>query len=257
MLMWHLCQPAENDTAAIQARTLARCAGDPITRRASKHLGKRRRSGSDRETQQVEMQSSLGRFNSNHFHAQAMPTMSNELEYRSASLGRPSTTTAEESTSKRSPFSIPSKKQNQKLIELRPKGPLVLVAPASPMDFKRKQHAQAQKQQRDRMKSALERMAQMLATGTGGVHAGTANCGTKVELVEAAVDYIERLQGQIEELRASHATERLVSFNINAKQAKSPYERGREDTDAQITGFPEDGPRSLFKYRDWSRWASK
>jgi hypothetical protein len=27
-------------------------------------------------------------------------------------------------------------------------------------------------------------------------------------LVEAAVDYIERLQGQIEELRASHATER-------------------------------------------------
>jgi hypothetical protein len=48
--------------------------------------------------------------------------MSNELEYRAASLGRPSTTTAEESTSKRSPFSIPSKKQNQKLIELRPKG---------------------------------------------------------------------------------------------------------------------------------------
>ncbi|KAL3433235.1 hypothetical protein BDV09DRAFT_196965 [Aspergillus tetrazonus] len=134
--------------------------------------------------------------------------MPNELEYRSASLGRSSTTTATESTSKRSSFSLPSKKQSQKLTELRPKGPLVLVAPASPIDFKRKQHAQAQKQQRDRMKSALDRMARMLATGTGGVHAGTASCGTKAELVEAAVDYIERLQGQIEELRASHATER-------------------------------------------------
>ncbi|KAL4816211.1 hypothetical protein BDW67DRAFT_162568 [Aspergillus spinulosporus] len=55
-------------------------------------------------------------------HAQAMPTMSNELEYRSASLGRSSTTTATQSTSKRPSFSIPSKKQNQKLIELRPKG---------------------------------------------------------------------------------------------------------------------------------------
>ncbi|KAL5045561.1 hypothetical protein BDW71DRAFT_208101 [Aspergillus fruticulosus] len=128
--------------------------------------------------------------------------MSNELEYRSASLGRSCTTTATESTSKRSSLSISSRKKNQKLMELRPKGPLVLVAPVSPIEFKRKQHAQAQKQQRDRMKSALDRMAQMLATGTAGVHAGTA------ELVEAAVEYIERLQGQIEELRASHATER-------------------------------------------------
>jgi hypothetical protein len=59
-------------------------------------------------------------------------------------------------------------------------GPLVLVAPASSIEFKRKQHAQAQKLQRDRMKSALDRMARMLATGTGGVHAGTASCGTKV-----------------------------------------------------------------------------
>ncbi|KAL4973520.1 hypothetical protein BDW66DRAFT_153706 [Aspergillus desertorum] len=134
--------------------------------------------------------------------------MSNELEDRSASLGRPSAATATESTSRRSALSILSRKQNQKLMELRPKGPLVLVAPASPIEFKRRQHAQAQKQQRDRMKSALDRMAQMLATGAGGVHAETASCGTKAELVEAAVEYIGRLQGQIEELKASHATER-------------------------------------------------
>ncbi|KAL4747027.1 hypothetical protein BDW72DRAFT_206844 [Aspergillus terricola var. indicus] len=234
----------------------------PTRRRRPNH-----KAGFQAETQQAAMQSPTSRRPRNEkplagstqkqSHAQEMPTMSNELEYRSALLSRSSTTAATESTNKRSSFSISRRKQNQKLTELRPKGPLVLVAPASPIDFKRKQHAQAQKQQRDRMKSALDRMAQMLATGTGGVNAGTIGCGTKVELVEAAADYIERLQGQIEELRASQATERLVSFTINAKQAKSPYEGGREDTSAQITGFLEDGPRSLLKRRDWSHWASK
>ncbi|KAL6237940.1 hypothetical protein BDW75DRAFT_202682, partial [Aspergillus navahoensis] len=51
-----------------------------------------------------------------------MPTMPNELEYRSALLSRSSTTTATESTSKRSSLSISGRKQNQKLMELRPKG---------------------------------------------------------------------------------------------------------------------------------------
>ncbi|CBF83967.1 predicted protein [Aspergillus nidulans FGSC A4] len=282
MLMWHLCQPGERDIVVVQARTLTPSQISTRRRRPNHKaglqtctrgtllrigLGKWRRSGSDRETQQAEMsrvtiptsrrprnEKPLAGATPEKSHAQAMPTMSNELDYRSASLGRSSTTTAIESTSKRSSFSIPSKKQNQKLTELRPKGPLVLVAPASSIEFKRKQHAQAQKLQRDRMKSALDRMARMLATGTGGVHAGTASCGTKAELVEAAVEYIERLHGQLEELRASHATERT---SINAKQAKSPYERSREDTDAQITGFPEDGPRFPFMDRDWSRWPSK
>jgi hypothetical protein len=55
-------------------------------------------------------------------------------------------------------------------------GSVVIVAPASPTEFKRKQHAQAQKYQRDRMKAALDRMAQIMEVG--GMNAGTG--GTKV-----------------------------------------------------------------------------
>ncbi|KAL2865909.1 uncharacterized protein BJX67DRAFT_382295 [Aspergillus lucknowensis] len=116
---------------------------------------------------------------------------------RTSPLGR-----ASSSASKRS--SISSTKG--KLVDIRPKGPLDLVAPASPTEFKRKQHAQAQKQQRDRLKAALDRIAQILERGGGGgVHAGTG--GTKAELVEAAVEYIQTLQGQIEQMRGvRHAT---------------------------------------------------
>ncbi|KAL5336545.1 hypothetical protein BJX70DRAFT_400491 [Aspergillus crustosus] len=80
---------------------------------------------------------------------------------------------------------------------------LVIVKPANPLEIRRQQHAQAQKQQRDRMKAALDRIAQIMEVG--GVNEGTS--GTKAELLETAVDYIQTLQGQIEELRgSSHAT---------------------------------------------------
>ncbi|OJJ00761.1 hypothetical protein ASPVEDRAFT_40292 [Aspergillus versicolor CBS 583.65] len=117
--------------------------------------------------------------------------MSNEQQ-RSAMLSR--------GARKRSSIST-----DGRLIELRPKGTVVVVASASPTEFKRKQHAQAQKQQRDRLKAALDRMAHVLE---GRVHAGTS--GTKAELVEAAVEYIQSLQGEIAQLRvalgARHAT---------------------------------------------------
>ncbi|KAL2801810.1 hypothetical protein BJX63DRAFT_438478 [Aspergillus granulosus] len=87
-----------------------------------------------------------------------------------------------------------------KLIDIRPKGAVVLVATVDPTEFKRKQHAQAQKNQRDRMKAALDRIAQIMEGG--GVHTGTTS-GTKVELLEAAIGYIQRLQGQIEEMRGA------------------------------------------------------
>jgi hypothetical protein len=50
-------------------------------------------------------------------------------------------------------------------------GSVVLVAPGDPTEFKRKQHAQAQKNQRDRMKAALDRIAQIMEGG--GVNTGT------------------------------------------------------------------------------------
>ncbi|KAL4805407.1 hypothetical protein BDV18DRAFT_161061 [Aspergillus unguis] len=117
-----------------------------------------------------------------------MPATSVELEPRSA-LGQ-----GHKQRSKRS--SISGSRPVPKLIELRPKG--TLVRPASPTDSKRKAHAQAQKQNRDRMKAALDRIAQMLEAG-GGVHAFGG--GTKAELVEAAIEYIEHLQGQLAHLR--------------------------------------------------------
>ncbi|KAL4930280.1 uncharacterized protein BDV17DRAFT_289888 [Aspergillus undulatus] len=131
--------------------------------------------------------------------------MSTELDGRLAPLGR-STTSHSHSHS----YSTSSKRRSissarGKLVELRPK---VLVAPESPMDSKRKQHAQAQKQNRDRMKAALDRIAAMLeGAGPGNGNGSVGTGGTKAELVEAAVDYIQRLQGQIEQLRgAGHAT---------------------------------------------------
>ncbi|KAL4782600.1 hypothetical protein BJX76DRAFT_358756 [Aspergillus varians] len=128
--------------------------------------------------------------------------MSSELNERSTLLARPP-------TRKRSSVSSTS----GKLIELRPKGSalftldegsLVVVTAGSPTEFKRKQHAQAQKQQRDRLKAALDRIAQIMEDG--GPNAGTGGGATKAELVEAAVDYIQSLQGQLEELRGRHAT---------------------------------------------------
>ncbi|KAL4863173.1 hypothetical protein BDV12DRAFT_202324 [Aspergillus spectabilis] len=92
----------------------------------------------------------------------------------------------------------PGSRIERKLTERRPKNSQAIMGRVSPGDTKRKQHAQAQKTQRDRMKVALRRMAQMM--DHGGVHAGKGS-GTKAELVEAAVEYIRTLQGQIEALR--------------------------------------------------------
>ncbi|KAL4884914.1 hypothetical protein BJY04DRAFT_214798 [Aspergillus karnatakaensis] len=115
-----------------------------------------------------------------------MPTVPSRLERVSKPLGRLSQ----------------HRSIDRKLTELRPKGTLTVVARLSHGDIKRKQHAQAQKTQRDRMKSALQAMEDLLegAEGAGGVQAGKGS-GTKAELVEAAVEYIRTLQGQLDELR--------------------------------------------------------
>ncbi|KAL4942390.1 hypothetical protein BDV06DRAFT_222244 [Aspergillus oleicola] len=130
--------------------------------------------------------------------------MSSELDAQLALLGRSHTTTQLQSHL-RERGSLSSTKE--KLVELRPKGSVVLVAPGSPMQFKRKQHAQAQKQQRDRMRAALDRIAATLEGAGDRVNVNAGTGGTKAELVEAAVEYIQSLQGQIEQLRgAGHAT---------------------------------------------------
>ncbi|KAL3454176.1 hypothetical protein BJX65DRAFT_262886 [Aspergillus insuetus] len=65
-------------------------------------------------------------------------------------------------------------------------GSVVLVAPGDPTEFKRKQHAQAQKNQRDRMKAALDRIAQIMEGG--GVNAGTSTTTTGVTKVSSSRD---------------------------------------------------------------------
>ncbi|KAF4770613.1 hypothetical protein HAV15_013166 [Penicillium sp. str.  len=72
---------------------------------------------------------------------------------------------------------------------------------------RRRQHADAQKCQRDRMKAALGQIERtMRIGGTGNEGMG----GTKAELLETAVEYIQHLQKQVEELRelghGGHAT---------------------------------------------------
>ncbi|KAL4954472.1 hypothetical protein BDW69DRAFT_183518 [Aspergillus filifer] len=121
--------------------------------------------------------------------------MSSELNAELASLGReyPQTTSqSQEQSHSRKRGSLSSTKG--KLVELRPKGPVVLVAPGSPMEFKRKQHAQAQKQQRDRLKAALDRIAAMLpgaGVGAGASPddgANTNNAGTGGTKVRYDID---------------------------------------------------------------------
>lgn len=53
---------------------------------------------------------------------------------------------------------------------------MVIVTQGNPIELRRKHHAQAQKQQRDRMKAALDRIAQIMEGA--GVREGTN--GTKV-----------------------------------------------------------------------------
>ncbi|CEN61750.1 hypothetical protein ASPCAL08398 [Aspergillus calidoustus] len=88
----------------------------------------------------------------------------------------------------------PSPSDTKKLIEIRPKG-ILLHSHTSPLDHKRKRHAQTQKHQRDRMKAALEVLANTLeAQGVGAT-------GTRAEVVELAVEYILELQRELEGLR--------------------------------------------------------
>ncbi|KAL3488956.1 hypothetical protein BJX62DRAFT_239540 [Aspergillus germanicus] len=87
-----------------------------------------------------------------------------------------------------------SSSYTKKLIEIRPKE-IIIHTHTSPLDHKRKRHAQTQKHQRDRMKAALEVLANTLeARGVGAT-------GTKAEVVELAVEYILGLQREVEGLR--------------------------------------------------------
>ncbi|KAJ9486607.1 hypothetical protein VN97_g6720 [Penicillium thymicola] len=98
--------------------------------------------------------------------------------------------------------------RKRQLVEIRPKGGslLIMTNPIS-TETRRRQHADAQKCQRDRMKAALGQIERIMRIG------GTGNkemSGTKAELLETAVEYIQHLQKQVEELRelghSDHAT---------------------------------------------------
>ncbi|KAL4878818.1 hypothetical protein BJY04DRAFT_220881 [Aspergillus karnatakaensis] len=81
----------------------------------------------------------------------------------------------------------------KRLLEIRPKE--LLVARSDMPDLKRKRHAQTQKNQRDRMKAALELLANTL------VASGVETTGTKAEVAEAAVQHIRYLQRELNALR--------------------------------------------------------
>ncbi|KAH8425776.1 uncharacterized protein LDX57_003520 [Aspergillus melleus] len=93
----------------------------------------------------------------------------------------------------------------KRYVQLRPKeGRLLITFPdgtSGSGDFRRKKHAQSQKNQRDRLKGAFEQMAQVLRDG-GVDHAGkgaTKVSARNVELLEAAVEYIQQLQRGIQQ----------------------------------------------------------
>ncbi|KAL2848787.1 hypothetical protein BJX68DRAFT_255806 [Aspergillus pseudodeflectus] len=103
----------------------------------------------------------------------------------------------------------------RKFVEIRPKGAVVSVARENSTESRRRQHADAQKCQRDRMKAALDQIARIMEMG-GVDEKGLS--GTKAMLLETAVEYIRYLQEQVEELRESssssssgHATPRVES----------------------------------------------
>ncbi|KAE8165064.1 hypothetical protein BDV40DRAFT_297915 [Aspergillus tamarii] len=108
--------------------------------------------------------------------------------------------------SKHSSLPYPQNRQ-QKLVEIRPKGSVDILTVPNSAKCRKRQHADAQKCQRDRMNVALDQMARILKIG-GVWDEGTS--GTKAKLLETAVEYIQHLQNQVEELREScnsgHAT---------------------------------------------------
>ncbi|KAL2842195.1 hypothetical protein BJY01DRAFT_249238 [Aspergillus pseudoustus] len=134
----------------------------------------------------------------------------------STSTATPATTALRAGSPRKRSLPYPSSAITRKLIEIRPKGgPRQTLskrrsqhmgcslanqtAPTTTLEVRRQQHADAQKYQRDRMKAALDRMARLMEMG--GV-AGEGTGGTKAQLLEAAVEYMQHLQGQVEELRA-------------------------------------------------------
>ncbi|OQE08628.1 hypothetical protein PENVUL_c009G02365 [Penicillium vulpinum] len=81
-----------------------------------------------------------------------------------------------------------------------------MIGPNS-IETRRKQHADAQKCQRDRMKAALDQIERIMKMGgAGNVRTG----GTKADLLETVVEYIQHPQKQVKELRelghGGHAT---------------------------------------------------
>ncbi|GIK05203.1 hypothetical protein Aspvir_009307 [Aspergillus viridinutans] len=104
-----------------------------------------------------------------------------------------------------SSYSSTAARPPPRFIELRPKGEGVLITfpegASGQVDSRRKRHAISQKNQRDRLKAALEQMARVLHAG--GVGSGPRGLsGTKVELIETAVEYIQSLEKEVKTLRS-------------------------------------------------------
>ncbi|KAF7117626.1 hypothetical protein CNMCM5793_006718 [Aspergillus hiratsukae] len=123
-----------------------------------------------------------------------------------------------------SSYSTTAARPPPRFIELRPKGEGVLITfpegAAAQVDSRRKRHAISQKNQRDRLKAALELMARVLhaggvASGSGSGSGPRGPSGTKVrataldswhlrvELIESAVEYIQSLEKEVKMLRSS------------------------------------------------------
>ncbi|KAL4874417.1 hypothetical protein BJY04DRAFT_225040 [Aspergillus karnatakaensis] len=111
-----------------------------------------------------------------------------------------STSSHSRSKQKRSPY---DRSQERALVEIRPKGAVVIMAGPNRVESRRQQHAQTQKCQRDRIKAALDEMARIMKMG-GVKDEGTS--GTKAQLLETAVEYIQQLQEQVGELRGASPT---------------------------------------------------
>ncbi|RHZ47224.1 uncharacterized protein CDV56_102768 [Aspergillus thermomutatus] len=149
-------------------------------------------------------------------------TESNSTRHRKI---QPFDTTTTMSPSPPSSYSTSAARPPPRYIELRPKGEGVLITfpegASGQVDSRRKRHALSQKNQRDRLKAALEQMARVLhAGGVGSVFfmgllsAETRAAGSgmvadgvestlQVELIETAVEYIQSLEKEVKTLRSS------------------------------------------------------
>ncbi|KAJ5490399.1 hypothetical protein N7453_011224 [Penicillium expansum] len=113
----------------------------------------------------------------------------------------------------RSPY--PSK---QKATKFTGAGSILVMPYLNSTEARRRQHADAQKSQRDRMKAALGQMERIMRMGGAGnertigtkTNVLTRNLLGQAELLETTVEYIQHLQKQVKELRelghSSHAT---------------------------------------------------